>query len=212
MNIPPEKKEEDADMQVEVEVDTSQFTGLVTQQKLDTDLDKLVEQNVGNKHDDSSSDASMEDRHNAIREHVELRERSQRVELRGRIHRVEPQRTPRTESQRTFRTESRRDDRMQDDDRPQKYNRPDQHSKGSYARRSNEQPGQIGDKRKFMKIEEPKSPESIRKSARNVIKLCPQVLEWQAVSAYQKLFQYYRGKRHLHAENVLDHFCISPIY
>ena len=44
MNIPPEKKELDSDMQVEVEVGTSQFTGLTTQQKIDTDLDKLVEQ------------------------------------------------------------------------------------------------------------------------------------------------------------------------
>ena len=163
-NIPPEKKEQDSDMQVEVEFDTSQFTGLTTQQKLDTELNKLVEQNIGGEDDDSSSDESMRSRH------VELRERSRHVE-------------------------ERKDYRMQDDDRPHQY------SKGSYARGSNEQPGQIGDKRKFMTIKEPMSPESIRKAARRVIKMCPHVFEWHVVSAFPKLFQYYRGERHLHAEN-----------
>ena len=99
-NIPPEKKEQDSDMQVEVEFDASQFTGLTTQQKLDIELNKLVERNVD---DDSSSDKSMRTRH----------------------------------------IEEQREGRMQDDDRPHQY------SKGNYARGSNEQPGQIGDKRKI---------------------------------------------------------------
>ena len=43
-NIPPEKKEQDSEMQLEVEFDASQFTGLTAQQKLDTELNKLVEQ------------------------------------------------------------------------------------------------------------------------------------------------------------------------
>ena len=59
-NIPPEKKEQDSDMQVEVEFDASQFTGLTTQQKLDPELNKLVERN---RDDDSSSDKSMRTRH-----------------------------------------------------------------------------------------------------------------------------------------------------
>ena len=137
MNIPLEKKEQDSDMQVEVEFDTSQFTGLTTQQKLDTELNKLVEQSIDD--DDSSSDESMRSRHVE-----ERRERSRHVE-------------------------ERRDYRMQDDDRPHQY------SKGSYARGGNEQPGQTRDKRKFMNIKEPVSPESIRKAARNVLELCPQV-------------------------------------
>ena len=58
-NIPPEKKEQDSDMQVEVEFDASQFTGLTTQLKLDTELNKLVERNSD---DDSSSDKSMRTR------------------------------------------------------------------------------------------------------------------------------------------------------
>ena len=148
VNIPPEKKEQDSDMQVEVEFDTSQFTGLTTQQKLDTELNKLVEQNIDD--DDSSSDESMRSRHVEQR-----RERSRHVE-------------------------ERKDYRMQDDDRPHQY------SKGSYARGSNEQPGQIGDKRKFMSIKEPMSPESIRKVARKVIKECPSSFEWHVVSTFPK--------------------------
>ena len=58
--IPPEKKERDSDMQVEVEFDASQFTGLTTQQKCDTELKKLVERNID---DDTSSDKSMRTRH-----------------------------------------------------------------------------------------------------------------------------------------------------
>ena len=202
-------------MQVEVEVDTSQFIGLSTQQKLDTDLNKLVEGNVDKRHDDSSSDVSMEDRHQAVREHVKLRERSQRVETHERTHRVE-QRTPRNESQRTHRTDYRRDNRWQDEERPYKYNRSDQHSKGSYARSSHEQPGsssyeqkgrsskdqyeQSGDKRKFTKINEPLSPESIRKIARNVQDRYPEIFEWHSACHYRKLFQYIRGEPCLHAE------------
>ena len=68
VNIPPQREEQYSDMQVDFEVDTSQFTGLATQQKLDTDLNQLVEQNVGGRDDDSSSDASMRDRDR----HVEL--------------------------------------------------------------------------------------------------------------------------------------------
>ena len=96
---------------------------------------------------------------------------------------------------RTRRLEERKKSRVQDDDRPHQY------SKGNYARGSNEQPEQTGDKRKFMSIKEPMSPESIRKSARKIIKECPNLFEWHVVSAFPKLFQYYRGERHLHAEN-----------
>ena len=131
--------------------------------------------------------------------------------LRGRIDRPEPKRFPRAESQGTHRTESRRNDRMQEDNRPQKYNRPDQHSKGSYARGSNEQPGRCskdqseeksGDKRKFTKIKEPMSPEGMRKAARNVQHACPEVLEWHSADQYPKLFQHIRGERCLHAEEL----------
>ena len=117
---------------------------------------------------------------------------------------------------------------MQDDDRPHKYNRPDQHSKRSYARSSNEQPGrssneqpgqsskdqseQTGDKRKFMKIKEPMSPESIRKAARKVQDSCPEISDWHDVLEYPKLFQYYRGERCLYAEKLLDDLIIKPTY
>ena len=55
-NIPPEKKEQYSDMQVEVEIDASQFTGLTTQQKLDIEVNDLVENSDD---DDSSSGKSM---------------------------------------------------------------------------------------------------------------------------------------------------------
>ena len=52
MNSPSEKQEQDSEMQVDFEVDTSQFAGLTTQQKLDTDLDELVEQDICNQRRD----------------------------------------------------------------------------------------------------------------------------------------------------------------
>ena len=163
-NIPPEKKEQDVDMQVEVEIDASQFTGLTTQQKLDTELNDLVENSDD---DDRSSEKSM----------------------------------------RTRRREERKKSRVHDDDRPHQY------SKGIYARGSHEQPEQqAGDKRKFTSLQEPMSPESIRKSARKFIKESPNLFEWHVVSAFPKLFQYYRGERHLHAEKILENLRIVPEY
>ena len=102
-NMPPQKEEQVPEMQVDFEVDTSQFTGLTTQQKLDSELDNLItdvdnlaeQNNRRNKRDDdsSTSDISMEDRHAGVRKRVELQERKQ-VELRQRASLPEPPKPP----------------------------------------------------------------------------------------------------------------------
>ena len=86
-NMPQAKEERSSEVQVEFDVDTSQFAGLTTRQKLDTDLDHIILQNDRRNHrdeDSSSSDDEMQGRRAVILERVEqVEQREQRAELQG---------------------------------------------------------------------------------------------------------------------------------
>ena len=141
-NLPPQTKEEpSSEVQVDFEVDTSQFAGLTS-----TDLDQLVQQdnrrdNCRDQRDDddsSTSDASMgehRERLDAVRNRVELQERQQ-VEIGQRANLPEPPKPPSD-----LQKENRycKKNQNQERQRSERSYRQDRH-KGSYARGSNEQP------------------------------------------------------------------------
>ena len=190
---------------------TSQFAELSTQQKLGTDLGQSIQQDNRRDNcrdqrgdDDSStrhaSMGELRERHVAVRNRVELQERQQ-VELRQRANLLEPPKPPSD-----LQKENRycKKNQNQERQRSERSYRQDRHYRGSYARGGNEQPGRSsdekpGDKRKYMKIQEPMSPEGMLKAARKVKDECPEVLE--RYFEEQKLFEWKNGERHLYAES-----------